>query len=72
MLAHGVCMVVRLNPRIHALSSYDRLTQEGRYQDVIANWLSAAQRLDPETGLLPIQQTPKMAPASVLHEQHHK
>jgi len=41
-------------PAIHALSSYDRLTDEGRYEDVIANWLSAAvQRLDPETGLLP-------------------
>jgi hypothetical protein len=41
-------------PAIHALSTYDRLSGEDRYEDVIATWLTAAaQRLDPETGLLP-------------------
>ena len=41
-------------PAIHALSTYDRLSNEGRYRDLIAGWLTAAaRRLDPETGLLP-------------------
>ncbi|MCH1440156.1 MAG: hypothetical protein L7W43_10905 [Rubripirellula sp.] len=41
-------------PALHALSTYDRLTNESRYEDVIADWLTAAaRRLDPETGLLP-------------------
>jgi hypothetical protein len=41
-------------PAIHALSAYDRITEESRYGGVIAAWLEdACERLDPETGLLP-------------------
>jgi hypothetical protein len=41
-------------PAIHALSTYDRITQENRYQQIIHDWLREAKsRLDPETGLLP-------------------
>jgi len=41
-------------PAIHALSTYQHLSKEARYKDVIAGWLTAAaQRVDPETGLLP-------------------
>ena len=41
-------------PAIHALKIYDHVTQEDRYQEVISKWVSdAADRLDPETGLIP-------------------
>ncbi|MDX1925772.1 MAG: hypothetical protein SFV81_04605 [Pirellulaceae bacterium] len=41
-------------PAIHALKTYDRITGESRYQQVIANWLAEAQqRVDKDTGLLP-------------------
>ncbi len=41
-------------PAIHALSVYDRISQEDRFRAVIAAWLEdARRRLDPETGLLP-------------------
>ena len=40
-------------PAIHALKTYGHVTQENRYQDVIAKWLDdVADRLDPETGLI--------------------
>ena len=40
-------------PGIHALKIYDHVTQENRYQDVIAKWLvDVADRFDPETGLM--------------------
>lgn len=41
-------------PAIHALSSYDRITGEGRYKSAIDEWLKNAwERLDPQTNLLP-------------------
>lgn len=41
-------------PAIHAMSVHDRVTNQDRYRDAIATWLSEAQeRHDPETGLLP-------------------
>ena len=41
-------------PAIHSLSTYDRITGEGRYKSAIDNWLADAwERLDPETDLLP-------------------
>jgi hypothetical protein len=41
-------------PAIHALRTYDRITGENRYQQVIATWLvEAKQRVDRDTGLLP-------------------
>lgn len=41
-------------PAIHALKTYDRITDENRYQQIIANWLAEAKiRVDKDTKLLP-------------------
>ena len=41
-------------PAIHAMATYDRLTGETRYSELITDWLTKArQRFDPETGLFP-------------------
>ena len=51
---HGSCWPCDTLPAVHAMSTYDRLTNESRYKSTIESWVSQCrERLEPNTNLIP-------------------